>query len=123
MSNQQILKRIKITEITAAALIPFFSALHLQSVPWEGWITVGLGLMVTVLEGLLHLNQYQQNWISYRSTCEALRHEKYLYLGKAGPYASAQDPHSLLAEKVESLVSQEHAKWPSVQQQESKKSS
>jgi len=123
MSNQQILKRIKITEITAAALIPFFSALHLQSVPWVGWITVGLGLMVTVLEGLLHLNQYQQNWISYRSTCEALRHEKYLYLGKAGPYASAQDPHSLLAEKVESLVSQEHAKWPSVQQQESKKSS
>jgi hypothetical protein len=46
-------------------------------------VTAGLGVLITVLEGLLHLNQYQQNWINYRSTCEALKHEKYIYLGKA----------------------------------------
>lgn len=71
-----------------------------------------------MLEGLLHLNQHQQNWITYRSTCEALRHEKYLYLGHGGPYAKAQDAHALLAERVESLVSQEHAKWASAGQQQ-----
>ena len=118
MSNQRAFKRIKITEIVAAAFIPFLSALHIQSYPWVGWITAGLGLIVTVLEGLLHLNQYQQNWITYRSTCEALKHEKYVYIGKAGPYATAQDPHALLAERIESLVSQEHAKWASAQQQQ-----
>lgn len=117
-SSQRAFKRIKITEIVAAALIPFFAALDIKSVPWVGWATAGLGLIVTVLEGLLHLNQYQQNWITYRSTCEALKHEKYLYIGKAGPYAAAQDSHALLAERIESQVSQEHAKWASVQQQQ-----
>jgi hypothetical protein len=69
---------------------------------------------------MLHLNQYQQNWVAYRSTCESLKHEKYVYLGKASPYAIAGDAHALLAERIESLVSQEHAKWASVQQQEPK---
>ena len=36
------------------------------------------------------------------------------------PYMNAPDPHSLLAERIESLVSQEHAKWAPVQQQELK---
>ena len=80
-------------------------------------LTGVLGVLITVLEGILHLNQYQQNWTTYRSTCEALKHEKYVYIGKAGPYASAPNPHALLAERIESLVSQEHAQWASVQQQ------
>ncbi len=117
MTNQRYFKRMKMIEITAAAIIPFLSAF---SLPRVLWLTGGLGVLITVLEGVLHLNQYQQNWIAYRSTCESLKHEKYVYLGKASPYASAVDPHALLAERIESLVSQEHAKWASVQQQEPK---
>jgi hypothetical protein len=83
-------------------------------------VSAGLGVMITLLEGLLQLNQYQQNWTAYRSTCEALKHEKYTYLSKAAPYAKLEDPHALLAERIESLVSQEHAKWASVQQNEPK---
>lgn len=117
IANQRYFKGIKIVEIVAAAMIPFLSAFNLSRMPW---VTGGLGVLITVLEGMLHLNQYQQNWIAYRSTCESLKHEKYVYLGKAAPYASAEDPHALLAERIESLVSQEHAKWASVQQQEPK---
>ena len=113
--NQRVYKRIKIVEILAAAVIPFLAAFRLPSV---GMVAGGLGMLITVLEGILHLNQYQQNWIAYRSTCESLKHEKYTYLGKASPYANVADPHALLAERIESLVSQEHAKWASVQQQE-----
>jgi hypothetical protein len=40
----------------------------------------------------------QTNWVLYRSTNEALKHEKFLY-------------QRVLAERVEGLVSQEHAKW------------
>jgi hypothetical protein len=116
LSSQRIFKRTKIVEIVAAALIPFLAALGPKEFPWSPWLTGALGVSVTVLEGVLQLGQYQQNWIAYRSTCESLKHEKYLYLGKAGPYVSAPDPHSLLAERVESLVSQEHAKWASAQQ-------
>ena len=102
-------------EIMAAAIIPFLAALER---PLIGMVTGGLGVLITVLEGALHLNQYQQNWIACRSTCESLKHEKYTYLGKASPYANIPDPHALLAERIESLVSQEHAKWASVQQQD-----
>jgi hypothetical protein len=77
------------------------------------WVLGALGAAIAIIEGLQQLNQHHANWISYRSTCEALKHEKYLYLGKAGPYATASDAHALLAEKVEALVSQEHAKWAS----------
>jgi hypothetical protein len=112
---QRIFKRIKIVEIVAAALIPFLAAIGVKEFPWSPWLTGGLGIIITVFEGLLQLGQYQQNWITYRSTCESLKHEKYLYLGKSGPYGSAPDPHALLAERVESLVSQEHAKWASAQ--------
>lgn len=120
VSCQRIFRRIKIVEIVAAALIPFLAALGSKEIPWSTWFTGGLGVVITVFEGLLQLGQYQQNWITYRSTCEFLKHEKYLYLGKAGPYTSAPDPHALLAERVESLVSQEHAKWASAQQSQPK---
>jgi len=121
MSCQRVFKRIKVVQMVAAAVIPFLAALSVKEV-WSSvhWITGGLGVVVTVFEGVLQLEQYQKNWIMYRSTCEALKHEKYLYLGKAGPYASATDAHALLAERVESLVSQEHAKWGSTQQSQSK---
>jgi hypothetical protein len=117
LTNQRVFKRIKMIEILAAAVIPFLAAFN---PPHIGWVTGALGVLITVLEGMLHLNQYQQNWIAYRSTCESLRHEKYTYLGKASPYANIADPHALLAERIESLVSQEHAKWASAQQQEGK---
>ena len=118
LANQRAFKRIKIFEIVAAAVIPFLAAS--SNLPYVWWVTGVLGVLITVLEGLLHLNQYQHNWIAYRSTCEALKHEKYVYLGKTAPYANAADPRALLAERIESLVSQEHAKWASVQQQEYK---
>ncbi len=107
--NQRIYKWFKIVEIAAAALVPLFSGLK------NSEITGGLGVLIAVLEGMQQLNQYHHNWITYRSTCELLEHEKYLYLAKAGPYAVASDAHSLLAERVESLVSQEHATWASGQ--------
>src|ERR1700738_3410652 len=93
LRNQRTYKRIKVIEILAAAMIPFIAAL---SIPHAAIITGSLGVLITVLEGLIHLNQYQQNWTTYRSTCEALRHEKYIYLGKAAPYAAAADAYALL---------------------------
>lgn len=112
-SAQHIYKRVKVVEIFAAAIIPLLAGLDF---PHDKLTTAGLGVLITVLEGILHLNQYQQLWSTYRSTCEALKHEKYVYLGKAGPYAGLADPHALLAERVEACVSQEHAQWSSIQQ-------
>jgi len=76
-------------------------------------VPAALGAAIILVEGFLQLNQDQQNWISYRCTCEALKHEKYLFLGRAGPYAGAVDGRALLADRIEGLISQEHAKWVS----------
>jgi hypothetical protein len=118
IKNQRWFKTLKTIVIVAAALIPFLISLKLPlaGVNLSQWIVGGLGVLIAVLEGLQQLNQYHANWISYRSTCEALRHEKFLFLAKAGPYTAATDARVLLAERIESLVSQEHAKWASGQE-------
>jgi hypothetical protein len=108
--SQRLFQWFKIVTIIGAALVPAVAAFHLT---YATQITAALGVIVVVAEGVQQLYQFQANWISYRSTSESLQHEKFLYLAKAGPYASATDAHSLLAERVESLVSQEHAKWTS----------
>jgi hypothetical protein len=113
--NQRLFKWLKCSEIVVAAIIPFSAGAGAPAI-----VTGGLGVLIIVFEGLQQLNQYDHNWISYRSTCEELKHEKFLYLGKAGPYATATDPHALLAERVETLVSREHAKWVTLQQQAAK---
>ncbi len=42
---------------------------------------------------------------------EALKHEKYLYLARADVYPGSSNPLRLLAERIEGLISQEHARW------------
>src|SRR3954463_6838425 len=113
--NQRWFKLLKVCQIITAAAIPVAAG---ASAP--AWLVGGAGALIVVLEGLQQLQQYQQNWITYRSTCERLKHEKYLFLAAAGPYTQAPRPDALLAERVEGLVSQEHAAWVSQQQQETK---
>jgi hypothetical protein len=108
IKSQRCYKILKTVEIVAASCVPFAAGMGASP-----YATGGLGALVTVLEALEHLNQYHSNWISYRSTCEELKHEKYLWLGSAGPYKGVQDPSALLAERTEALTSREHAKWVS----------
>lgn len=88
-----------------AAAVPVAVTIHAP-----GTVTASLGALVVVLEGVQQLFQWQTNWVLYRSTHEALKHEKYLYLAQAGPY-SGLERHRVLAERIEGLISQEHAKW------------
>lgn len=113
--NQDWFKRLKVTEIVAAALIPFAAGLGTSPL-----ITGGLGVIVVVLESLQGLYQFQSNWISYRSTAEGLKHEKYLWQARAGPYLNAQNPDALFAERLEGMISTEHSKWASCQEQAGK---
>jgi hypothetical protein len=113
--NQHWFKGLKILQIVAAAGIPVAAEYGCFSE-----LIGSAGALIVVLEGLQQLQQYQQNWTTYRSTCERLKHEKYLYLAQAGPYTSAPRPEALLAERVEGLVSQEHAAWVSQHQEGSR---
>jgi hypothetical protein len=98
-------KRFKGVEIVIAALVPVLAGLSAPAA-----VTASVAAIVVVLEGIQQLNQWQTNWVQYRSTAEQLKHEKYLYLAQAGPYAQ-EDRRRVLAERLEGLISQEHAKW------------
>jgi hypothetical protein len=120
IKNKRMFKALKTATLATSVSIPVVSGLAAYA-PSLGPLKTGifagiLGATIALLEGIQGLNQYHQNWISYRATAEALRHEKYLYLSKAGPYATARDQKILLAERVEALVSQEQAKWTQTQQ-------
>lgn len=106
VTSQRWYKCIKFLELLAAAGIPL--AAH-----YFPTIISALGTSILIFEALLHLNQWQHNWVTYRSTCESLRHEKYTYLGRAGPYDGLSDEEAkkLLIDRVESLISTEHSKW------------
>lgn len=104
----------------AAGTILVVAALQNADFGNVAWMVAGLGALVVILEGFQQLNQYQQNWINYRSTCEALKHEKFLHLANAGPYGDATGARTLLAERIEGLISQEHAKWTSAREEASR---
>jgi hypothetical protein len=109
--NQRRYKWLKLLEIAVAAALPVVAALRSPV-----WVTGGLSAVIVVLEGAQHLFQYHELWISYRSTAEALRRERYLYLAKAGPYAG-EDLHTVLAERIESVMGDERIKWSNSHQQ------
>jgi hypothetical protein len=107
--SQRCFKSLKVLAMAAAGLVPVCWGFGLPQ-----YVGAVLASLVLMLEAVQQLNQYQHNWMSYRSTCEALKHEKYLYLAKAGPYSlpgGSEGALAFLAERIESIISREHAKW------------
>ncbi|MEM6900752.1 MAG: DUF4231 domain-containing protein [Pseudomonadota bacterium] len=109
LSAQRYFMAIKTAQIVVAALIPVTALIDRENNSIPGI----LGAVVLILEGLQELGMFRQNWQKYRSSCEALRHEKYLYLAVAGPFAGLADDERmrLLAERVEQLIALEHSNW------------
>jgi hypothetical protein len=111
--NRRWFQTLKVMQLVIAAAIPVIAAVGASAA-----IGGALGAIIVVLEGMQQLFQFQQNWITYRTTAEALKHEQFLYLAEAGPYTAAPRPLALLAERVEGLMAREHASWAQAQQVE-----
>ena len=105
LACQRYYKRAKTAQLVLGSAVPVVALI--DSLPI---VTASVAAVVVVLEAVQQLNQWQANWVLYRSTAEALKHERFLYLAEVGPYRG-QNRRELLAERVEGLVSQEHATW------------
>lgn len=106
--NRLLFKALKTATMTAAAIIPVVAT---SGAHYGGQVAGVLGILIAVLEAIQELNQYRANWTTYRSTAEALKQQKYLYLGNAGTYNGTANPSALLAERIEMIMSRENAKW------------
>ena len=107
--SQRWFKRFRGLEIIAAGIIPLFAGFGGGST-WSLIVVGVLGAIVAILASLLSLNQFQENWIEYRTTCESLKHEKYLFLTSAEPY-NEEGPFGLFVQRIESLISKENSAW------------
>lgn len=107
---QKMYKRMQITEIILAALIPLLSAYSKNCVIA---IVVGLfGSVIAVIESITKLNKYHENWIEYRTTCELLRYQKYLYETHSSPYNQDEETiENLFVRNIENIISSENNKW------------
>lgn len=106
---QKALKWYRRSEIVAAAAIPFLAGFSEKC--WVVPFAIGLlGVVVVVLAAFQSLGQYHENWLEYRTACESLKHEKFLFLTRCEPYDS-ESSYSLLVERVERLVSKENSIW------------
>jgi hypothetical protein len=104
--KQYLYKGLKLLSIFSAGSIPVLTVATIDSL-----VVATLGALVVAIEGIQQLYQFHDQWLAHRYTCEALKREKYLYGATAGPYAESDNPLRLLAESVETLVSQETSAW------------
>ena len=107
--NQKYFKNIRLIEIISAAIIPFVAGMG-DSVPYGSIVLGLLGVLIAVSAGFSTLSKHQENWFMYRTTCETIKHEKYLFLTKSKPY-SGENPFNQFVERIESLVSKENSQW------------
>ncbi|MHB1266815.1 MAG: DUF4231 domain-containing protein [Acidithiobacillus ferriphilus] len=110
LHSQHWYKRMKLAQVALAMLIPVMSLLPADLAKWAAAVS---GIAIALLEAVQQMNQYSTLWVTYRSTAERLKHEKFLFLSTAGPYRGLAEPERLiqLAERVEEHVSTEHANW------------
>ena len=107
--NKKYYLFFKISQLTAATLLPFFSV-FLSDYLWMKYMIAFLGSMVTILEGVMATGKYHEKWVMYRGTAETLRQETYLFLMKAGTY-NEKDAMQQFVTKVEFSLGKENMGW------------
>ena len=113
IQNQKMYKMLRFLEIILASLIPVLSmTFEAFDFPdkYHAVVFGCVGVVMSILASTLALGKYQELWQSYRTISENLKKEKFLYLAESRPYNN-EDRHTLLVERIESLISKENTNW------------
>jgi hypothetical protein len=113
LSNQGWYTKLQWALLIFSALTPVLVGveLHSSSQGIFQWAPLVTGLLVTVLASVLKIFKFQENWVNYRTTCETLKKEIYLYDAGVGEYATTADKEATFVERVEALISRENTLW------------
>ena len=107
--NQNMYKRLGLLQIISASLIPLLSGLS-SMICYSEWIIGILGVIIAVATGASALYKFHENWLAYRTTSEALQHEKLLYLTQTIPYDNDERFQTLVS-RAESIMANENQNW------------
>ena len=113
--NQKRYKNIQWVLIILSTLTTILAALpKTEGFDFKYLIVISAAL-VTILTSGLKTFQYQELWITYRSTMEQLKPEIYYYNFGVGDYGKpAADKECLFVTRIEQILSKEHTEWPAV---------
>lgn len=114
--SQKTFRRLRVAEIVIAATIPLI--MGFAGLPLKLAVLAGvLGVAVAVIAGILGLYQFEQRWVEYRNTSEALKQERLFYLTATPPY-DGKDPFTLFVTRAEKIMSRERGNWVRSQKSE-----
>lgn len=118
---QRMYKGFQIVEIILASSIPLISAYSERSSVIA--FIVGLfGAIIAIIESITKLYKYHENWIQYRTTCELLKYQKYLYLTQSYPYNNGDETiENIFVKNIEAIISSENNHWKSMNMGEENK--
>jgi len=92
------------TELIVASILAIVSCTTYSQ------LTFCLSLLIVFLSGVIALYRFQELWISYRTTSESLKHEKYMYSTQTSPYHK-EGSFNLFVENIEQIISSENSLW------------
>jgi uncharacterized protein DUF4231 len=107
---QSRFKRLRLCEIVFACSLPFLVGLPELFGPYSAPLIALVGVAIAILSGALALYKFEQNWIEYRTTCESLKHQRFLYITGTEPY-DQEDAFNRLVLRVENLISKQNSDW------------
>ena len=114
--NQTRYKTIKLIEIVAAAMVPLLAGYQTDTADRRSYLGIVIGLMgvlIVILTSIRQLYKYQENWLTYRTTLESLKREKFLFEVGAPPYDGVSAFQKFVM-NTESLLAKENESWQAV---------
>ena len=109
--NQKNYKRLEQLRLALAVSIPVLTLLI--EIGIMKYIIAAIGALIAFLEGINQVYNYKELWTKYRTTAEALKREKLLYLTKTAPYTQ-EKRLNLLIERSERIMGAENNSWISL---------
>ena len=74
-------------------------------------VSVGLSALMSALTALLSHFKSHENWLSYRSSWDALLRERRFYETGSGEYKNATDKDTLFVERIEAILARESSEF------------
>lgn len=108
-SSKKNYQRGKLLVILLSVSIPFLVTL-IDVYPYFKYVIAGVGVLIAAVEGILSLYDYQNNWINYRQTLEALKREKFFYATKSSIYKK-DSSFQFFVERIETILTMENKNW------------
>lgn len=108
-SSKRSYQRGKLIVIILSVAIPFLVTM-IDVYAYFKYVIAAVGVLIAAVEGILSLYDFQNNWINYRQTLEALKREKFFFATKSSVYKK-DNSFQFFVERIETILTMENKNW------------